>query len=330
MLGRILLVISLPLVVAISFTVGWRPFIGPRARATTDRVFERTPERLARGRYLVVGLAGCEVCHTPKEWRTHGAPNLPGTELSGQNLPMPGLPGKIVASNLTPDAETGAAHWSDDEIARAIREGIGHDGRTIFPMMPYGAYRAISDEDLASIVVYVRSVAPVRNPLPPTEVKFPVKYLVRNAPQPVTSPVSGPGRQANPAERGKYLAGIGCGCHSPATPKGPIPGMDYGGGEVLAGPWGEVTSANITQDASGISYYDEATFIKALRTGYVKARKLSSIMPFGEFSNLTDDDLKAIFAYLRTLPSVKHRVDNSLPLTYCKLCRQKHGGGDQN
>jgi hypothetical protein len=66
------------------------------------------------------------------------------------------------------------------------------------------------------------------------------------------------------------------------------------------------------------------------RTGYVKARKLSSIMPFGEFTNLTDDDLKAIFAYLRTLPPVKHRVDNSLPLTYCKLCRKKHGAGDQN
>lgn len=53
-------------------------------------------------------------------------------------------------------------------------------------------------------------------------------------------------------------------------------------------------------------------------------------MPFGEFINLTDDDLKAIFAYLRTLPPVKHRVDNSLPPTYCKLCCKKHGAGDQN
>ena len=52
-------------------------------------------------------------------------------------------------------------------------------------------------------------------------------------------------------------------------------------------------------------------------------------MPFGEFANL-NDDLKAIFAYLRTLPHVKHTVDNSLPPTYCKLCRHKHGGGDQN
>ena len=53
-------------------------------------------------------------------------------------------------------------------------------------------------------------------------------------------------------------------------------------------------------------------------------------MPFAEYGNLTDDDLKAIFAYLRTLKPVRHRVDNSLPPTYCKLCRQKHGAGDQN
>jgi Cytochrome C oxidase, cbb3-type, subunit III len=329
-LGKILLVICLLLVAAISFTTGWRPFIGPRARATTHRQFERTPERLARGRYLVIGLAGCETCHTPKDWKTHGAPNLPGMELAGQVIPVANLPGVVVASNLTPDPETGAAPWSDDEIARAVREGIGHDGRTIFPMMPYEAYRSISDEDLAAIVVYMRSVAPVRNPLPPTRVDFPINYLVRTVPQPVTSPVNGPGPQSSPAERGKYLAVMGCGCHIPSDQKGPIRGLEYGGGDILTGPWGEVASANITPEASGIGYYDEALFLQVMRTGYVKARKLSSIMPFGEFANLTDDDLKAIFAYLRTLPPVKHRVDNSLPPTYCKLCRKKHGGGDQN
>jgi mono/diheme cytochrome c family protein len=329
-LGKILLVICILLAVAITFTIGWRPFIGPKARTTTNRQFERTPERLARGRYLVGGLVGCETCHTPKDWKTHGAPNVPGMELAGQLLPVPGLPGTIVASNLTPDPETGAASWSDDQIARAIREGVAHDGRTIFPMMPYEAYRTLSDEDVASIVVYMRSVVPVRNPLPPTKVDFPVNYLIRGAPQPLTHPVSGPSPQASPAERGKYLVTVGCGCHIAADRKGPIRGLEYGGGEHLEGPWGEVTSANITLDASGISYYDEATFIEAMRTGYVKARKLSSIMPFGEFTNLNDDDLKAMFAYLRTVPPVKHRVDNNLPPTYCKLCRQKHGAGDQN
>jgi len=331
--GKVLLytfvILCAVLAVAITFTIGWRPFIGPQARATTNRQFERTPQRLARGRYLVVGLAGCETCHSPKDWTTHGAPNLPGKELSGQVIPVPGLPGRIVASNLTPDPETGSANWTDDELARSIREGIGHDGRTIFPMMPYSTYRQMSDEDVASIVVYLRSVPAVHNALPPTQVGFPVNYLVRAAPQPVTAPVSGP-EVHDVVQRGKYLATLGCGCHIPTDRGKELPGMRYGGGDILTGPWGTVASANITPDATGISYYDEATCVNALRTGYVGARKLSSIMPFGEFKNLDDDDLKAIFAFLRTLPPVKHRVDNSLPPTYCKLCRQKHGAGDQN
>jgi hypothetical protein len=67
-----------------------------------------------------------------------------------------------------------------------------------------------------------------------------------------------------------------------------------------------------------------------MRTGYVKARKLAQIMPWTVYRNMTDDDLKAIFAYLKTLKPVKHHVDNSEPSTYCKLCRQSHGGGDVN
>jgi len=91
-----------------------------------------------------------------------------------------------------------------------------------------------------------------------------------------------------------------------------------------------VATANITSDASGIGYYDEALFLQVMRTGYIKARELKSIMPYEEYRNLTDDDLKAMYAYMRTLQPVKHRVDNSLPPTDCKLCRQKHGAGDQN
>jgi hypothetical protein len=179
----------------------------------------------------------------------------------------------------------------------------------------------MSDEDLASVVVSVRSVPPVRNPLPPTKINFPVNLLVRSAPEPLTSAVEGPG--SDPVARGKYMAHLGCGCHT--VEKGL-----FAGGETFVGPWGSAVSANLTPDASGISYYSEATFITALRTGYVGARKLNSIMPFGDFKNLTDDDLKAIFAYLRTVPPVKHRVDKTMPPTYCKVCKQKHGGGDQN
>ena len=106
--------------------------------------------------------------------------------------------------------------------------------------------------------------------------------------------------------------------------------MELAGGFTVAESGLSAATANLTSDASGISYYDEALFIQALRTGYVKARKLSPLMPIDVYKNLSDDDLKAMFAYLRTLTPVKHRVDNSLPPTYCKLCRMKHGGGDQN
>jgi mono/diheme cytochrome c family protein len=318
-----LLVLLVALAVGIHFTIGWRPFIGPRKRAVTDRRFERTPGRVARGRYLAQGLLGCETCHSKKDWATHGAPTIKGSEFAGQVLDIEGFPGSPSVPNITPDRETGGGSWTDDEIARAIREGVGHDGRTIFPMMPYSEYKLLSDEDIASVVVYLRSLAPVKNSVPPMRVNFPVNYLVRGAPEPVTAPVSGP----NPADRlatGKYLVSMGCGCHRA------VEAIDFGGGDRLKGPWGEVSSANITSDPSGIGYYDEAKFIQTLRTGYVGARKLNSIMPFGEFQNLTDDDLKAIFAYLRTVKPVHHRVDNSLPPTYCKVCKGKHGAGDQN
>jgi mono/diheme cytochrome c family protein len=323
---RIGLVVLVVLVVAgITFTIGWRPFSSPRKRAVTNRQFERTPERLARGRYLTEVLLGCENCHSRKDWTKHGAPAIPGAEFAGQVLDglIPSFPGFATAPNITPDRETGGGNWTDDEFARAIREGIKHDGSTLFPMMPYSEYRQLSDEDVAAVVVYLRSVPAVRNPVPPMRINFPVNYLVRSAPEPVTKPVHGP----DPADRfatGKYLVSLGCGCHRA------VENLDFGGGEQLKGPWGEATSANITPDPSGIGYYDEASFTKVIRTGYVGVRKLNSVMPFGEFQNLSDDDLKAIFSYLRTVKPVKHRVDNTLPPTYCKICKEKHGAGDQN
>lgn len=323
---RICLLVSVVLVaVGITFTIGWRPFIGPRKRAVTNRQFERTAERLARGRYLTLGVLGCENCHSRKDWSKHGAPVVPGTEFAGQLLAglITGFPGVPTVPNITPDRETGGGDWTDDEFARAIREGIKHDGSTLFPMMPYSEYRGLSDEDVAAVVVYLRSVPAVRNAVPPMRVNFPVNYLVRSAPEPVTQAVHGP----DPPDRlatGKYLVSLGCGCHRE------VENLDFGGGDHLQGPWGDVTSSNITSDPSGIGYYDEALFLKVIRTGYVGARKLNSIMPFGQFQNLSDDDLKAIFSYLRTVKPVHHRVDNTLPPTYCKLCKGRHGGGDQN
>src|SRR5215467_11117552 len=189
---RIILLILLILIVLVSlgitFTIGWRPIIGARKRALTGRRFEVTSARLERGRYLVDSVNGCFGCHTDQDWSKPGAPPVAGKEGSGHIWADQDLPW-LVAPNITSDKETGAGNWSDDALARAIREGIGHDGRTLFPVMPYPHYREMSDEDLASIIVYLRSVPPVRSQLPVTQIPFPQKYLMNDMPQPITAPV---------------------------------------------------------------------------------------------------------------------------------------------
>src|SRR3974390_1903472 len=105
---KILLAIALCLAVlvaaGITLTIGWRPILGPRARPLTNRVFERTPERLARGQYIVEHEASCVDCHSPHDWSKRDAPILDGMEGAGQDFSMlKGLPGHIVAPNLTPD-----------------------------------------------------------------------------------------------------------------------------------------------------------------------------------------------------------------------------------
>jgi len=198
-------------------------------------------------------------------------------------------------------------------------------------MMPYTHYREMSDEDLASVVVYLRSLPAVRNQLPKSEIIFPVRYLIRGVPQPVTSPVADP-NPSDPVARGAHLVSLaGCpDCHTPQVKGENVAGMDFAGGFAFPGPWGYVATANITPDASGISYYDEGLFLEVLHSGQVKARKLNATMPVMIYQNLTDDDMKAMFAYLKTVKPVKHRVDNSLPPTDCKLCKQKHGAGNEN
>ncbi len=325
-LGYTLVVLVVLLVVTINFTIGWRPFLGPRTRPLTDRKFDATPERLARGRYIAENVAGCMDCHSPHDWTQHDAPISPGKEGSGQHMPLGGVPGTLYAPNLTPDPETGSGNWTDDEIARAIREGIGHDGRALFPLMPYQHFRSMSDEDLASVVVFLRSLPAVRNPLPQTQIIFPVKYLMRSAPEPVTQPVPQPDL-STPVARGAYLVNIAAcsDCHTPQKQGEPIRGMDFAGGFVLEGPWGRVASANITQDPTGIPYYDETLFLQVMRTGYAKARRISQIMPWSSFRGMTDEDLLAVFAYVKTIPPVHHRVDNSEPPTLCPLDGAMHG-----
>jgi hypothetical protein len=152
----------------------------------------------------------------------------------------------------------------------------------------------------------------------------------------------------DPVERGRYLVQImGCGdCHTPlkAGPSGPVPdesralsghpeGMVLGPAPTLdggwmwtgaatntafAGPWGLSYAPNLTPDEeSGMGMWTEEMFVEAMRTGkkFGGGRPIMPPMPWPAYAHATDDDLKAVFAYLRMVPPVVNHVPDSQPAT---------------
>lgn len=301
------------------------PIPGLKVRPLTDRTFERTDARRARGRYLAEGIMQCAVCHSDRDWDRPGAPPAAGREYAGHVWKDDGTT-RLVAPNLTPDDETGTGRWSDDMLARAIREGIGHDGRPLHPQMWYPSFSMLSDEDLASVVVYLRSLAPIRNPLLPTKLSDEQLARFAGRPMPITEPVAG-APDDSPLERGRYLANIGdCGgCHT-AWESERRPGA-FAGGNTIDREGRTIFSTNITPHASGMAY-DAKAFIDLIRTG--KQGLTHPVMPWTAFRNLTSEDLEALHAFLQTRHPVAHRVSNLAEPTMCAVCGQKHGLGSLN
>ncbi len=271
---------------------------------------------------------GCVFCHSERDWSAPGAPPREDRLGAGVVWTAEGMPW-LTAPNLTPDPETGLGRVSDDAIARAIREGIGADGRALFALMPYAEYRRIPDEDVAALVAYLRSLPPIRNPLPKTALPFPLGLIMKGVPEPLDGPVPAPDL-STPEKRGEYVLRTSA-CHHCHTPRqgGQLnAALDMAGGNAFESPAGPAFATNITLDPTGIANYDEATFVQAMRTG--KLGTLSPVMPWVVTARMNDEDLKAVFAYLRTLKPVKHVVTNGQPPTDCPVCGLKHGGGERN
>jgi len=217
-------------------------------------------------------------------------------------------------------------------LARAIREGVGHDGRPLNPAMWYLSFRRLSDEDLASVVVYLRSVPAVRNLVPRADPGWRERLEFAHIPEPITEPVPVPDL-SDPVKRGEYLEFLAdcAGCHTSwYFPESAVHEKYFGGGNLIQEQGRSIMSPNVTLDPSGISYYDEAMFLTVMRTGKVGARVLDPIMPWYFYRQMSDEDLKALFAFLRAQEPVQHIVDNTEPPTYCRRCLQSHGSGDRN
>ncbi|MCR8550351.1 cytochrome c [Salipiger sp. P9] len=251
---------------------------------------------LARGEYLVRGPAGCGNCHTPL------GPDGPvqGMELAGRLVDKnPGF--TAYAPNITPASRI--AGWSDAELARAIREGLRPDGSLIGPPMPFAMYRGLGDEDLASIVAFLRTLAPVENEVPPSEYNIPLPPAYGPPVETVTAPPQGV-----TVEYGAYLAGpvAHCmECHSPMGPQGPMTDPEHlgQGGFEFHGPWGTSVAANLTSHENGLAgYSDEA--LKAMITQGQRpdGSPMLPPMPYGYLAGMTPEDLDAVILYLRSLP----------------------------
>jgi len=266
-----------------------------------------------RGGYLVKTILACGNCHTPK---TPDGNPIPEKELSGGvSFTTPAF--NAVAANITPDEETGIGTWSDQDIKRALTEGIRPDhgrlsGVPLAAVMPTSFYKALLPSDLDAIVAYLRALKPVRNEVPLPEYKMPVVHQ----PYPDAERGFTDNDSNDPVRLGAYLGTIGhcMECHSVRN-KGVsdyVSGFGVGGRKF--GPslvqgvqdgWIGSTARNITSHPEkGIGAWNDEEIKRAITLGISRdGTKLGPPMAFGWYANLNDKDLNALVAWLRTVPA---------------------------
>ena len=254
--------------------------------ADTAPTIPRDSVSLERGRYLVRAIAKCADCH--------------GSDLGGGLFIDGGPLGRFYGPNLTSGTGSVTAALTDADIVHAVRHGLGPGGRKL-AWMPSEIWPTMADEDVAAIVAYIRSVPAVNRVLPPQEVGplgrllyvvgrlplFEAEHMSHEAPARIKPPV-GP-----TAEYGGYLALIGgCrGCHGPTLSGGQVPGT----------PPEFKPAANITP--TGIGHYTEADFFRAMRDGLrPDGSKIDPFMPVSATKLMTDDDTRAVWLHLQTVP----------------------------
>jgi mono/diheme cytochrome c family protein len=254
---------------------------------------------IQRGDYLVNGILTCGNCHTPKG---------PGGVEARDKLHAGGViewdtpTFKVKGPNITPDPDTGIGKWTDAQIKVAIQDGKHPDGHPLAPIMPFAFYKVFTPGDIDAVVAYLKSVPPIRNQSQAPMYKAPMQLEhVPNADKAMTEP-----DLRDPVKRGFYLVTIGhcMECHTPME-RGARVWERYGaGGFRFTGPFGESFSRNITSHKDkGIGNWTDAEIKRAITQGIRKdGSPLKPPMGYAWYARMTEADLSAIVAYLRTVP----------------------------
>lgn len=244
---------------------------------------------IARGERIATILM-CRECHAEN--------------LSGQSDDAAPALITLTSPNLTAGAGGVGTTNTDEDWVRAIRHGVGHDGRGL-ALMPARAFYYLSDEGLGALIAYLNSLPPVDNELPTTDLgpvglvmlalgQLPpvivpnVTVIDHNGPRPVAPE---PGVTA---EYGQYLAHICTVCH----------GEDLNGQTMLI-EGSPVLTPNLTPGGE-LGFWSEEDFVATLRTGVTPSgHQLKEAMPWKYFGQMTDDELRAVWLYLQSLPTLE-------------------------
>lgn len=283
-----------------------------------DLKVEMTAEQIERGRYLANSVCVCMDCHSTRDFSKFSGPLMEGTVGKGgdrfdQSL---GMPGVFFPKNITP---AGIQDYTDGELFRVITTGVNKHGRAMFPLMPFLYYGKMDNEDIYSIIAYVRSIEPIQHDVPESEPDFPMNLIINTLPK-KGEPQKRP-KASDQLAYGAYLVNAsGCvECHTQVDKGQIIQELVFSGGREFKFPDGStVRSANITADhETGIGKWTKQEFLARFKAfgdstyqaPSVKPGEFNTIMPWTMYGKMTDEDLSAIFTYLQTVSPIKNKVN---------------------
>lgn len=289
----------------------------PKISDAPDLKINATPEMVKRGEYLFNSVCGCADCHSTRDYSKFAGPVVPGTIGKGGfefNEDF-GLPGKFYARNITPAS---LKNWTDGEILRALTEGVSKDGEPLFPLMPYTNFGKMDKNDVYAIIAYLRTLQPIENNISASNPSFPMNLIMRTIPQ--KNDFKPAPDKSNTKEYGKYLVNIaGCNdCHTQQVKGEYIMEKYLAGGQEFKLPGGIIVRpANITPDMqTGIGAWSKEMFIQRFKTyskekyvpTVVKEGEYNTFMPWTFYSGMTEEDLSAIYDFLRTITPIPNAV----------------------
>lgn len=307
------LVVVCILAIAVLYTTSCK---GKKSGTNSTSTEDSVKKVLARGEYLAHYVAQCLDCHSIRDTGRFSLPVVPGTEGGGSGFPFgknEGVPGEVTPPNITPFA---LKDWTDEELITAITRGINKKGDTLFPIMPYHHYSKMTKSDILSIVAYIRSLKSIERTTAPRKLEIPMSML-----GPLPDGNLDNNQMPDPSDKvkyGEYLvnAAVCSECHTPMGPQGPDFSKVFAGGFVFDAGFMKVAVANITPDsATGIGTWTEEMFVNKFKNNASDAvvnrnpGRENSFMPWSMYGKMTDEDLKAIYAYMRTVKPISNKVE---------------------